>query len=381
VTSPCPRYPFAWPSQVEQPVEFAQVHQRPAIQVELPSGDQAWLVTRYDDVRALLTDARISKNRNRPDMARMTAATGPVKHFGNQVDMDPPGHPRMRRLVGRALTTGRVQKLRPRIEQIVESLLDAMAAGPRPVDLSTAFAHPLSITVICELLGVPEPDRPALAAMREPPWPYMADLIARKRAAPGDDLISALIAVADADDGQLSERELHWWCTVLLLAGYETTANQILSAVVLLLAHPDQLAQLRAQPQAWPGAVEELLRHQVVGTSLSMLRYVTEDIDLGEVTIPRGASVVPSLECANHDPSAFPDPLRLDLFRSGPPQLTFSHGRHYCAGAGLARLELEIGLAGLMRRFPELRLAEPVHALPRRDDPFTQGFTAVPVTW
>lgn len=381
MTSQCPRYPFPWPSQVEQPVEFERVHQQPAMRVELPSGDEAWLVTGYDAVRALLVDPRISKNRNRPGMARMTSATGPVKHFGNQVEMDPPGHPRMRRLVGRAFTAARVQRLRPRTEQIVDDLLETMAAGERPVDLSTAFAHPLSITVICELLGVPEPDRAPLAALREPPWQYMADLIARKREAPGEDLISALIAVSDADDGRLTERELHWWCTVLLLAGYETSAHQMLSAVVMLLAHPDQLAQLRARPESVPGAVEELLRHQVVGTSLSMLRYVTDDIDLGGVTIPKGASVVPSLECANHDPSAFPDPLRLDLFRGGPPQLTFSHGRHFCAGAPLARMELEIGLDRLLRRFPDLRLAEPVHTLVRRDDPFTQGFTAVPVTW
>jgi len=377
----CPRYPFEWPSNVDQPKEFADVHGQPALPVVLPSGDQAWLVTRYHDVRALLTDARISKNRNRPDMARMTAGPAAAKHFANQVEMDPPGHPRMRRLIAKAFTSARVETLRPRIERIVAELLDQLAAGPKPVDLSAEFAHPLSIRVICELLGVPADDQPRFAALTEPPWEYMADLIARKRQEPADDLISALIAVTDAEDGRLSDTELHWWSTVLLLAGYETSAHQLLSAVVMLLENPDQLAKLRADRTLVPSAVEELLRHQVVGTSLSMLRYVTDDIELDGVTIPRGSSVVPSLECANHDPAVFDDPMALDLTRSGPPQLTFSHGRHFCVGAALARVELQLGLDGLLGRFPGLRLAEPVDRLNRRVDPYTQGFAAVPVTW
>lgn len=374
-------YPFDWLAQVDQPAELAEVHRQPAHPIVLPSGDRAWLVPGYHDVRALLTDPRISKNRNRPDMARMSPEGGPVKHFANQVEMDPPGHPRMRRLIAKAFTATRVEKLRPRVEQIVADLVDAMAAGVRPTDLSAAFAHPLSIRVIGELLGVPEADQPGLVALREPPWAYMAELIAHKRRDPGDDLISALIEVTDSADGRLSDAELHWWVTVLLLAGYETSAHQLLSAVVLLLTHPQQLAALRADPALLPSAVEELLRHQVVGTSLSMLRYVTDDIDVGGVTIPRGASVVPSLECANHDPSVFDKPLELDLTRSGPAQLTFSHGRHFCVGAPLARIELQLGLAALLDRFPDLRLAEPVDSLCRRVDVFTQGFTALPVTW
>jgi cytochrome P450 len=367
---------------VDQPAEFADLHSRPALPVVLPSGDQAWLVTRYHDVRALLVDPRVSKNRNRPDMARMTPPNGaPAKHFANQMEMDPPGHTRMRRLIARAFTASRVEKLRQRVREIVDELLDAMAAAPPPVELSAAFAHPLSIRVICELLGVPAEEQAQFAGLREPPWEYMAELIERKRRDPSDDLISALIEVSDVDDGRLSQTELRWWSTVLLLAGYETSAHQLLSAVVMLLSHPDQLAALRADPALLPAAVEELLRHQVVGTSLSMLRYVTEEIDVGGVTIPAGASVVPSLECANHDPAVYDDPLELNLTRSGPPQLTFSFGRHFCAGAALARVELQLGLDGLLSRFPELRLAVPVEQLVRRGDPFTQGFAAVPVTW
>jgi cytochrome P450 len=379
---PCLRYPFDWPSPVDQPVEFADLHRCPVVPVELPSGDRAWLVTRYADVRALLTDARISKNRNRPDIARMTPPAGtPTRHFQNQVEMDPPGHTRMRRLIAKAFTAARVETLRPRVDEIVTDLLDRLAETGPPAELSRGFAHPLSIRVICELLGVPAADQSRFVDITAPPWEYMRELIDAKRERPGDDLISDLIRVTDVDDGRLSDQELHWWSTVLLLAGYETTANQMLSAVVQLLSHPDQLAALRGDRTLIPAAVEELLRHQVVGTSLSMLRYVTDDIDVGGVTIAGGSSVIPSLECANHDPAAFDRPGELDLTRSGPPQLTFSHGRHFCVGAPLARVQLHRGLDGLLCRFPGLRLAGPVAGLRRRRDAFTQGFIEVPVVW
>nr|WP_237550717.1 cytochrome P450 [Streptomyces sp. SID8354] len=210
----------------------------------------------------------------------------------------------------------------------------------------------------------------------------MTELIARKRADPGDDLISALIEVHDEEDGRLDATELHWWSTMLLLAGYETTANQLCSAVVMLTSHPDQLAKLTQDPGLLPGAVEELLRCQVVGTSLSMLRYVTDDIEVGGVTIPRGSSIITALEVANHDPSAFRCPAHFDVTRSGDsPQLTFSVGRHFCVGASLARAELQIGLASLLHRFPNLRLGVPADRLVRVEDAFTQGFREVPVTW
>jgi cytochrome P450 len=374
----CP-YPFTWPSAAEQPREFQGLHDEPVIQVTLPSGDTAWLMTRYDDIRAILADPRVSKNRNRPGMARMTEKK--VKAFQSQVDMDPPAHPRMRRLIARAFTPARVDRLRPRIEQIAGELLDAMAAGPAPADLVSTFAFPLSIQVICELLGVPSAERDQFTGTVAPPWEYMRDLIARKRAAPGDDLISALIAIRDADDGTLSAQELLWWCTVLLLAGYETTANQVSSAVVALLTHPGQLALLRADFSRVPQAVEELLRCQLVGTSLSMLRYVIADIEVGGQTIPAGSSVITALESANHDPAAFSCPGDLDIARSGPPQLTFGAGRHFCAGAALGRTELAVALECLLRRFPGLRLAVPLSDLRRSDDAFTQGFTALPVAW
>ncbi|GAA3021954.1 hypothetical protein GCM10017559_53640 [Streptosporangium longisporum] len=179
-------------------------------------------------------------------------------------------------------------------------------------------------------------------------WQYIGELIEVKRADPGDDLVSELIGVHDDQDGRLSTHELHVWCTVLLMAGHETTAAQIGSGAVLLMQHPDQLALLRSEPERISDAVEELLRFQVAGHSLSMLRYVTEDIEVGGVTIPAGSGVVPVLESANLDESVFPDPLRLDITRDARDQIAFSSGPHYCLGAALARLELRTAFAALI---------------------------------
>ncbi|RSM44892.1 cytochrome P450 [Amycolatopsis balhimycina DSM 5908] len=375
---PMPKYPFSWPSPIEQPKEFEHLHEQRVIEVELPSGDNALLLTRYEDIRAVLLNPTVSKNRNRPDIARMTVHK--TKAFQSQVDMDPPAHTRMRRLVAKAFVPSRVTALRPRIRTIVGEQLDELAAAGPPADINTHLGFPVAIRVACELLGVPQEDRGRFQGAKTPPWDYMRELIERKRAAPGDDLISELITVHDEDDGRLSATELVWWSTILLLAGYETTANQVASAVVLLLTRPDRLAWLRANPDRMPDAVEELLRGQVVGTSLSMLRYLTEDVDLDGVVLPRGRSVVPALESANHDPAVFAD-RDLDLSRQGPQQLTFSVGQHFCVGAALARAELEIVLSELLTRFPGLALAVPVGRLRRSTDAFTQGFLEVPVRW
>ncbi|WP_280409242.1 cytochrome P450 [Nocardia brasiliensis] len=378
--SGCP-FPFAWPAGPAQPDALLQAHRDPFRTVTLPSGDAAVLATRYQTIRALLADPRISKDRNRSGVAKMT--TRPQKVFQRPVDMSPPAHARMRRLIAREFTAARVETLRPRIAAIVEELLDRMAAGgaAEPVDLNTAFAFPLSIQVICELLGVPAQERHHFGDTSNPPWDYIRELIERKRRQPDSDLISALIAVSDAEDGRLTPDELHFWSTLLLLAGYETTANQIAGGVVLLLHHRDQLALLRADPALITGAVEELLRCQVVGTSLSMLRYVTEDVTVDDHVIAQGTSIIPALECANHDPAVFADPGRIDLTRRDAPQLTFSVGRHFCPGAPLARAQLQIGIGTLIERFPTLRLAVAPERLDRVDDHFFQGFRTVPVRW
>ncbi|MEU5210197.1 cytochrome P450 [Streptomyces sp. NPDC020742] len=374
------RYPFAWKGATDQPAELAAVHAEPLVRITLPSGDEALLVTRYDDIRAVLADPRVSKNRNRPGVARMT--TEKTKVFHRQVDMDPPGHTRMRRLIGKAFTAHRIERFRPRIQEIVDRLLAELAeSADGTVDLHRAFSRPLTIRIICELLGVPEEEQARFGDTSAPPWEYMREFIERKRADPDDALISALIEVSDADDGRLAEEELHWWSTLLLLAGYETTASQVTGCTVMLLDRPELRERLLADGADVATAVEELLRCQVVGSSLSMLRYVTEDIEIAGVTVPAGSSIIPALEVGNHDPAAFGCPHQVDLDRAERPQLTFSTGQHYCPGAPLARAQLQIALSSLLRRFPGLRLAVPSAELRRQEDLFFQGFTDVPVTW
>ncbi|GAA2463758.1 cytochrome P450 [Winogradskya humida] len=372
-------YPFRWPSPVDQPAEWAGLHEEPLVPVRLPSGDTALLITRYDDVRAVLADHRVSKNRGRKGAARMTENKQKIFQQ-TPVAMHGAEHTRVRRLIGKTFTAKRVETLRPRIAEIVEELLDDVARAPQPVDINATFSFPLTIRVICELLGVPAEEREHFGDTSSPPWGYMRELIERRRAEPGDDLISDLIAVHDAEDGRLSTEELVWWCTLLLLAGYETTANQLSGSVVLLLHNPAEFARLRTSPELVPAAVEELLRCQVVGSSLSMLRVVTEDIEVGGCPVPAGTSVIPALDAANFDPSAFGCPARFDVDRAPRrPQLTFSTGQHFCLGAPLARVQLQEAIGRLAQRFPELRLAVPTQELQRTEDIFFPAFTAVPL--
>ncbi|WP_433261237.1 cytochrome P450 [Actinosynnema sp. CS-041913] len=390
-------YPFARPAPLEVPVELATARDRPVIPVRLPSGDHALLVTRYEDVRAVLTDPRVSRNLNRPDAARMTSDNKMFQDPG--MDPDPPEHTRVRRLVMKAFTATMVENMRPRVQEIVDELVTKMANGPRPADVSEALAFPLAIRVVCDLLGVPVEDqerfrgwtdkflstgkygRAEIQTAMGQLGAYMGALIEAKRAAPADDLISELTRVHDNDDVRLSEYELHWWCRLLLLVGYETTASQIGYTVAKVLAHPDQFAALRANPALVPNAVEEVLRWKLINGSLSMLRYVTEDIEVGGVRVPKGTSVIPSVESANWDETVFARAGEFDVSREDNQHVTFSVGPHFCVGASLARLELRVVLETLLRRFPNLRLAVSVDALARVEGTLIGGLTAVPVDW
>jgi nocardicin N-oxygenase len=196
------------------------------------------------------------------------------------------------------------------------------------------------------------------------------------------DLISDMIRVRDDVDGALTEYELQWWCRLLLLVGYETTATQLGGGIAMLLSHPGQLAALRANPALLPNAIEELLRWKLVGSSVSMLRYATADIPLPGCTIPRGSSVIPAVDSANQDETVFAEPLRFDITRpDAGAHLTFSLGPHFCIGAGLARTQLRIATAALLDRFPGLRLAVPAGELARQEGALLDGFLAIPVTW
>lgn len=357
-------------------------------------GLPAWLVTRYEDVRRAIADPRLSLDKRHAAPGNYRGMALPPALDANLLNMDPPDHTRIRRLVSRAFTPRHVDRLRGPIRRTADRLLDPLARDGR-ADLIASYAAPLPIVVICDLLGVPAADRPdfrswtdALVAP-DPARPekakeavgsllaFFARLIAGKRAAPGDDLVSALIAVRDEED-RLTEDELTSLAFLVLVAGYENTVHLIGNAVLALLRHPEQLAALRADPARTSGAVEELARYDGP-VPLAIRRFPTEDVTIGGVTVPAGETVLLSLAAAHRDPRRFADPDRLDLGRDAAGHLALGHGIHYCLGAPLARAETEIALTALFDRFPGLALDCPPDALRWRPSMRSRGLRALPV--
>ncbi|MGW7578557.1 cytochrome P450 family protein [Streptomyces sp. NPDC054765] len=369
-------------------------------------GHPAWLVTRYDDVRRALTDPRLSLDKKHAAPGGYRGFSLPPALDANLGNMDPPDHTRVRRLVVKAFTPGRVEALRAPVRKIADELLDAMAERGR-ADLIADYAGPLPITVICDLLGIPhrdrrdflawsdalitpDPSRPelmkeAIGAMLE----FYTGLIAAKRAEPGDDLLSDLIAVRDGPAGgegdgeggeRLTEDELTSLAFLLLFAGYENTVHLIGNAVLTLLDRPDQLRQLQRNPAELPDAVEEFLRYD--GPSpVAIRRFPKEDLEIGGVRIAAGESVLLSIASANRDPARFPDPDTFERGRDVSGHLALGQGIHYCLGAALARMETVIALDALLGRFPELRLDVPRAELRHRRALRTRGLISLPVAW
>ncbi|HWD03576.1 MAG TPA: cytochrome P450 [Amycolatopsis sp.] len=371
---------------------------RPVSPLAFPDGHQGWLVTGYDAARQMLADPRFSSRQDlgvvhvpfeTPGMPVPTEPSPPMP--GVFIAMDPPDHTRMRRKLTGAFTVKRMKQLEERIGEIAEAQLDHLATLTPPVELVREFALPVPSLVICELLGVPYEDRAGFQAdsaqflVKDQTLDekmgalgrlmgYLGELVTRKRAEPADDILSDL---ARHDD--LSVEELTGAAFLLLLAGHETTANMLALGTFALLEHPAQLAELRADPELMPGAVEELMRYlSVVDINY---RYATEDLTLGGELIPAGSTVVVSTLAANRDPLRFQNPDDLDLHRNARGQLAFGHGVHQCLGQQLARLEMRAGFAGLLRRFPRLRLAVPAADVPLRTDMNIYGVHRLPVTW
>jgi cytochrome P450 len=369
---------------------------RPVVRVSLPDGRTAWLVTRYADVRQVLIDPRFSR-------AKAAGAAGANSGIAMVAEdsilgMDPPEHTRLRRLVASAFTARRVEELRPTVTGLVDEMLAAMADLPRPADLVDNFSLPLPVRVICELLGVPaedqdifhgwsdtimgneqrDPDdiRAAVGKLAE----YFGALIAAKRAAPADDLMTALIAARDEHD-KLSEKELVNLCFGLLIAGHETTANQINMFLLTLLRFPEEFDRLRGHADLVPQAVEELMRFVQLGEGAGMPRVTTEDVELSGVTIPAGEVVLTSNAAANRDEQMYAEPDRLDLGRTNLQHLGFGAGAHHCLGAQLARMELQEALRGLLRHMPRLRLAAPEEDLRFKPGMIVRSLESLPVTW
>jgi cytochrome P450 len=379
---------------------FARMREEgPVTPVVLPDGNRVWLVTRYADVRSALADPRLHKEWS-TKLEPEGWAQDPV--FGylsvHLLNMDPPGHTRLRKLVSKAFTARRVAELRPRVEAITSSLLDAMAgrvlAGEAEVDLIEALAFPLPITVICELVGIPASDQDKFkvwshaivsSVVAPEEWRdaaaglfhYFTELVAAKRRSPGEDLLSALITARD-DDDSLDERELIAMLFLLLIAGHETTTNLIASGTLALATHPAELARLRSDPSLLPAAVEELLRF-ANPLNHATDRFTLEPVEIGGVTIPAREWVLCVTSSANHDPSRFSEPGRLDLSRDATGHLAFGHGIHYCLGAPLARLEGEAAFGALLSRFPDLSLAVPADELRWRPSSLIHGLETLPV--
>jgi cytochrome P450 len=308
------------------------------------------------------------------------------------LNSDPPDHERLRRLVTKAFTARRIERLRPRIEEITTGLLDAIG-DRREIDLLDEFAFPLPITVICELLGMStegnddfrrwsnlllsNASREGVEVAAREMGQALIDLVEAKRADPGDDLLSALVASRDADD-RLSEGELVAMAFLLLVAGHETTVNLIGNGVLALINNPEQQAELRADRSLLPRAIEEFLRYQGP-LNHATLRFTLAPAEIGGVTVPDGEFVVVSLSSANRDERRFGDPDHLDIHRDAGGHLGFGHGIHYCLGAPLARLEAEIAFTGLLDRFDRIELGVPAEELSWRQGNLIRGLERLPV--
>jgi cytochrome P450 len=381
---------------------FAQARARcPVQRVRLADGHPAWVVLGYDAARQALNDPRISK-----DMLAALQDNGDVVAEGlpgpgfsrHMLNVDPPDHTRLRRLVSRALVPPRVAALEPAIRAIAHSLLDDLdAAGPgATVDLIEGYAYPLPFGVIGELLGIPAADRPSLHAWfqllltgwaGDPPpaavqasdgiVAYLRELVDAKRRSPADDLVSVLVA---AEDEGLTTQELLSSLFQLVVAGHDTTASLIGNGVVALLDQPGQLKALLADPGQLPAAIEELIRF-TAPVPHATFRMTTEPVTLDRVAVPPHEQVLVSLGSANRDPARFPAPDVLDIGRTDGPHLGFGHGIHYCLGAPLARLEARVAFEELLGRHPRLRLAADRDALAwaHGDGLVLRGLVSLPV--
>jgi cytochrome P450 RapN len=392
-----PAYPFAVADRLELNPRYAQLRRdEPLIKVTMPFGGEAWLATRYADIKMVLADQRFSRALTLgTDTPRPTPQ---IQTSASILSMDPPEHTRLRKITAKAFTARRIGELRPRTQEIIDGLIDEMVAGGAPADLSAAVAWPLPITVICEMLGVPYADREQFRAWtdqvmaltedtpdtimgaRDSLNEYLAGLVAERRANPTEDLLGVLVAARDEGE-RLSEEELVTFGVTLLVAGHETTANHTGNMVYTLLSQPDLWQQLVADPDLAPTVVEELMRYLPLGAAAGFPRIATEDIEVAGHTVRAGEAVVVQIAAANRDETVFdrPDEVRFD--RGENPHVGFGHGVHHCLGAQLARMEMQLALGTLARRLPGLRLAVPADEVVWKTNRLIRGVRALPVAW
>lgn len=392
------RFPFADHPGPEPAPELARLDtDRALVPVVLHDGQPAVLVTRHADVRAVLTSSKFSRLKARTH--GMTARK-PESLALNSVD--PPDHTRRRRVVAGAFTALRIEQLREMVEQLTDETLDAMAEQGSSAELIAAFTRPLPVAVMCRMLGIPAKDthlfRPWVDAMmcttaytpdqisaaHDEMYAYFSAQVDDRRARlargePADDLLGELVRPHVTE--RLSHAEVVNVSLGLLIAGYETTTNQLAMCVYQLLEQPESAERLRADPTGVPAAVEELLRWTSLLATGGVPHLALEDVPVGDEIVRAGQIVVPVIDAANHDPEIFPDPYRLDLDREAEQHLAFGHGRHHCLGVHLARLELQVALDRLLRRFPGLRLDVAADDLRWRSGMFIRGLWELPVRW
>jgi pentalenolactone synthase len=394
-----PRLPFDNPAILGIAPQMRALQQEGPIARVRTAGEDAWLVTRYDEARALLADRRLGLSNPNPEQSAKSAARLFMMALmaGDDYDREATEHPQMRALLVPRFSTRRMRLMKTRIEHHVDDLLDQLAASTPPVDLHRALSFPLPTMVVCDLLGVPLADRERFGQWARGTFDqsddqhsantfqqvvdYTTELVVRKRTEPGDDLLSELIA---EDDGALSDAYIaHLGCAVLLF-GYETTIARIDLGTLLLLRNPAQRALLAENPELAPAAVEEILRLGVGGKGSNALipRYAHSDIAVGETVIRTGDAVMLAIGAANYDDRAFPDGDLFDLARDKPKShLAFGGGTRHCIGRVLARIELTAVFERLFRRLPNLRLAVPEESVRWQEHRITGGFDEVPVTF
>lgn len=393
-------FPFAAPAALEPPAEWAELRRRcPVAPVRLPSGDSAMLVTRYDDVRRVLADPRFPRPTRAGARMAATESGGVFKNeMARTLPQEGPEHQRWRRMISKWFTVRRMTALRPRIEAMADRLVDDMVKQGQPADLKAQLGFPLPVWVICDMLGVPDADRDRFAywsdamlnltrytqdqmdAAHTEFVAYMRGHVEAKRAEPGEDLLSDLIATSDAEGGVLSDDVLVFTGQGLLVAGHETTANMIGKMVAMLLADRSRWEALLANRSLVRGAVEEALRCDA-NAGIGMPRYLTEDFEIAGESLPSGTTVMCSMAAANRDETAFPNADTMDLTRGPNTHLAFGAGPHSCVGQPLARTELQVVLEVLLRRLPTLELAVTPGELKRVEGLAVGGLTDVPVRW
>ncbi|MFJ4683126.1 cytochrome P450 [Streptomyces sp. NPDC091377] len=388
-------YPFVSPECLELSPRYAELRPGPLPRVRLPYGDPAWLVTRYADARSVLADPRFGLaggvDRDQPRMRPLsTSGVG-------LLSTDAPEHTRLRAIVAKHFSVRRVDQLRDRVREIAVELIDRLEEKGPPGDLVNDYSFPLTITLICDLLGVPGDDHRRIQKWldvmlahavtvedflteSEAFGAYLSELVELRRREPGEDLLTCLVAAHD--EGRLTFDELFELAAELLTAGFVTTYNQISNFGYLLLQRPEWMARLREEPERIPVAIEEMLRYVPMPNGLTFCRYATEDVEVGGVLVRAGEPVLVDNSAANRDPEVFRDPDTLILDREQEaPHLSFGHGTHFCVGARLARLELQVALETLLLRLPGLKPAVPPEALKWKSEAMLKGLYELPVSW